>query len=139
MAVFLDKELGLSLLYPLFSGNMQDMSILMKSLIRKSIINVSHVFCSDDFQIRRSLSSIQIVVHCLSVLGVFQLLKEKSYPKEQIQPYFDSFSRFTEQNKQTTFRVWQNSQKVHVSMAQVFDDIYKDKIQLYKKGDLAYK
>ena len=35
MAVFLDKELGLSLLYPLFSGNMQDMNILMNELGKK--------------------------------------------------------------------------------------------------------
>ena len=35
MAVFLDKELGLSLLYPLFSVNMQDMNILMNELDKK--------------------------------------------------------------------------------------------------------
>ena len=36
MAVFLDKELGLSLLYPLFSGNMHDMNILMNELDKKN-------------------------------------------------------------------------------------------------------
>lgn len=98
-----------------------------------------YVFCSDDFPARQSLNSIPVTVHCLSILGVFQLLKEKSYTKEKMQPYFDSLSGFLARQQQTTYRVWQDRRRVRVPMAQVFEDIYEDKFQLYQNGDLSYK
>lgn len=97
-----------------------------------------YFFCSDDFDARQSLNTIPVKVHCLSILGVFQVLKEQSYEKEQMQPYFDSLSEFLARQLQKTYRVWNNHSRTKVPMAQVFDDIYEGRFQLLRNGDLSY-
>ena len=97
-----------------------------------------YFFCSDDFDARQSLNTIPVKVHCLSILGVFQVLKEQSYEKEQMQPYFDSLSEFLARQLQKTYRVWNNHRRTKVPMAQVFDDIYEGRFQLLRNGDLSY-
>ena len=98
-----------------------------------------YVFCSDDFAARQSLNSIPVTVRCLSILGVFQLLKERLVPKEKMKPYFDSLSGFLAGRQQTTYRVWDNRRRIRVPMAQVFEEIYEDKFQLFQNGDLSYR
>ncbi|MGN0906148.1 MAG: hypothetical protein ACI4NM_03280 [Bullifex sp.] len=97
-----------------------------------------YVFCSDDFAARQSLNAIPVKVHCLSILGVFQVLKEQSYGKEQMQPYFDALTGFLAKHQQDTYRVWKDHQRVKVPVKQVFDEIYEGRFQLYRNGDLSY-
>lgn len=98
-----------------------------------------YVFCSDDFAARQSLNSIPVAVRCLSIIGVFQLLKEKSIPKKTMKPYFDSLCEFLEGQQQTTYRVWYKYSRIRVPISQVFDEIYEDRFHLFKNGDLSYR
>ena len=97
------------------------------------------MFCSDDFAARQSLNSIPVAVRCLSIIGVFQLLKEKSIPKKTMKPYFDSLCEFLEGQQQTTYRVWYKYSRIRVPISQVFDEIYEDRLHLFKNGDLSYR
>ena len=97
------------------------------------------LFCSDDFKARQSLNTIPGSISCLSILGVFQLLKEKAFEKERIKPFFVALCNFLNLQNQTTFRVWKRESRKQIPMLQVFDDIYGEKFILLRNGDLKYK
>ena len=97
------------------------------------------LFCSDDFKARQSLNTIPGSISCLSILGVFQLLKDKAFEKEKIKPFFVALCDFLNLQNQTSFRVWKRESRKQIPMLQVFDDIYGEKFILLRNGDLKYK
>lgn len=97
-----------------------------------------YVFCSDDFRARRSIASLTKPVHCISILGVFYKLMKMGHAESEMQEYYNRLSAFLK--NQTDYRVWSASghQRIRVPIQQVFRDLYDEKFQLLKNGDLQY-
>lgn len=100
--------------------------------------NRVYVFCSDDFKARQSMASLTAPIHCISILGVFHKLMKMGHKKSEMQEYYDRLSVFLK--NQTEYKVWSKSghQRLKVPIPQVFDDLYDEKFQLLRNGDLQY-
>lgn len=107
---------------------------MMEILYNKQV----YVFCSDDFKARQSIASLTKPINCISILGVFYKLMKMGHDKTEMQEYYDRLSAFLK--NQTEYRVWSFSghQRIRVPIMQVLDDIYDEKFQLLKNGDLQY-
>ena len=95
-------------------------------------------FCSDGFKARQSIASLETPVHCISILGVFYKLMKMGKKKSEMQEYYDHLAAFLK--NQTEYKVWSISghQRDGVPIQQVFDEIYDDKFQMLRNGDLQY-
>lgn len=100
--------------------------------------NRVYVFCSDDFKARQSIVSLETPVRCISILGVFYKLMKMGKKKSEMQEYYDHLAAFLK--NQTEYKVWSISghQRAGVPIQQVFDEIYDDKFQMLRNGDLKY-
>ena len=100
--------------------------------------NRVYIFCSDDFKARQSIASLETPVHCISILGVFYKLMKMGKKKSEMQEYYDHLAAFLK--KQTEYKVWSISghQRDSVPIKQVFDEIYDEKFQMLRNGDLQY-
>lgn len=97
-----------------------------------------YIFCSDDFKARQSMASLTRSVCCISILGIFYKFMRMGYKKSVMQEYYGQLSAFLK--NQTEYKVWSISghQRMSVPIQQVFDEIYDEKFQLLKNGDLKY-
>lgn len=100
--------------------------------------NRVYVFCSDDFKARQSIASLETPVHCISILGVFYKLMKIGKKKSEMQEYYDHLAAFLK--NQTEYKVWSISghQRDGVPIQQVFDEMYDEKFQMLRNGDLKY-
>lgn len=107
---------------------------MMEILYNKQV----YVFCSDDFKARQSIAGLTKPINCISILGVFYKLMKMGHDKAEMQEYYNRLSAFLK--NQTDYRVWSLSghQRIRVPIMQVLDDIYAEKFQLLKNGDLQY-
>jgi len=101
-----------------------------------------YVFCSDDRNARNGIISIG-GIKCISVLSAFvRLKKECNFGWEMAKGYVDSWLAFCAAHNQTTFKVRENSKvprMCRVSCEQVMKEIFEDKFEETRKGDLRYK
>ena len=97
-----------------------------------------YVFCSDDFKARQSIAGLTKPINCISILGVFYKLMKMGYKKEKMEVYYSQLSAFLK--NQTEYKVWSLSgyQRIRVSIMQVLEEIYDEKFQLLRNGDLQY-
>lgn len=100
--------------------------------------NKVYVFCSDDFRARQSIASLTTPVHCISILGVFYKLMKMGKEKSEMQEYYNYLAAFLK--NQTEYKVWSVSghQRMRIPIQQVFDEIYDEKFQMLRNGDLQY-
>lgn len=107
---------------------------MMEILYNKQV----YVFCSDDFKARQSIAGLTKPINCISILGVFYKLMKMGHDKAEMQEYFNRLSAFLK--SQENYRVWsmEGHQRIRVPIMQVLDDIYAEKFQLLRNGDLQY-
>lgn len=100
--------------------------------------NQVYVFCSDDFKARQSIASLTKPINCISILGVFYKMMKMGHNKAEMQEYYCRLAAFLK--NQTDYRVWSlaGHQRIRIPILQVLDDIYDEKFQLLKNGDLQY-
>ncbi len=100
--------------------------------------NKVYVFCSDDFRARKSIASLTTPVYCISILGVFYKLMKIGKEKSEMQEYYNHLAAFLK--NQTEYKVWSVSghQRMRIPIQQVFDEIYDEKFQMLRNGDLQY-
>ena len=100
-----------------------------------------YVFYSDDRNARSGIVSIG-GVKCISVLSAFlRLKKECNFGLEEAKDYIQSWLDFCARNKQTTFKVQENSKTLRlckVPCEQVMREIYEDKYEETLTGYLKY-
>ncbi len=100
-----------------------------------------YVFCSDDKNARNGIINIG-GARCISVLSSFvRLKKEINFTKEEAMPYIDSYLNHCLGKEQKTFKIQDTSKEKRmckIPCAQVFDDIFEDKIEDLKNGNLKY-
>lgn len=101
-----------------------------------------YVFCSDDRNARSAVISIG-GVKCISVLSSFlRLKKECDFQFEDAKDYIQSWLDFCDKSKQITFKVQENSEAKRlckVSCEQVMREIYEDKFEELRTGNLKYR
>ena len=100
-----------------------------------------YVFCSDDKNARNGVISIG-GARCISVLSSFiRLQKEIGFTREDADPYIKSYMEGCLGKNQTTFKVQDNSKErrmCRVPCEQVFEEMFNDKIEEMKTGNLKY-
>lgn len=118
-------------------------SYVLLQIFQQLYPNRVYIFCSDDGRARQNIISLNKEVKCLSVVALFQKLKELGYDKEEIQPYYDSLCSYYSAEGQNNFRVWAASdrppKKVKIVFDQLLTDIYDGKMIRLRNGDLKYK
>lgn len=101
-----------------------------------------YIFCSDDRNARSGIVNIG-GVRCISVLSAFiHLKRECNFGKKEAKDYIQSWLDFCEKNKQTTFKVQENSKVLRICKVpceQVMREIYEDKLEETCMGYLRYK
>lgn len=104
------------------------------------------VFCSDDFNARRSISN-AAVVPCISILGAFYKFYLLSKPYDEICPFYQSYVDWLADpcmhEPQDKVRVWMHVKgtlnREQVPIKDVLTDIYSGKYEIRKDGDLQMK
>ena len=102
------------------------------------------IFCSDDFDARRSYAN-SAAIPCISILSVFLKLWLLKRPIEEVQPYYQSFIdwRTDRENPQVNVRVWRfskgSNKREKVPIENILMDIYAGKYEARKDGDLQLK
>ena len=104
--------------------------------------NEIYVFCSDDYGARKGIIGLQ-PVFCMSILAAFYTLRHHSMNKKEAFPYFETYTQLLIENSQTHFKVWKwmnekTQARIKVPFQQVFEDIYAEKFELLKNGELRY-
>lgn len=99
------------------------------------------VFCSDDYGARYGFANLG-QIPCISILSVFLKLVFIGYPKEKIDPYFNSYILwYTESvNYQGYVKVWTFSsgtnRRIKVNLNPILDDMFAGKYAARRDGDL---
>lgn len=99
------------------------------------------VFCSDDFDARRSYAN-YAAIPCISILGVFLKLWLLKKPFEEVQPYYQSFIdwRINRKDPQVNVKVWRfskgSNKREKVPVENILTDIYAGKYAARKDGEL---
>lgn len=101
-----------------------------------------YMFCSDDRNARSGIVSIGRA-KCISVLSAFlRLKKECDFQLEDAKEYIQSWLDFCSKCGQTTFKLQENSKErrfCKVPCEQVMREIYEDKLEETRIGNLKYK
>ena len=117
-----------------------------KSYILLQMLQMMHpgevyVFCSDDRDARRNITSIADV-KCISILSLFCELSYRGFSKQDVEPYFRSYEEFCLRHNQSDFKIWiedKGWKRISVPSRQVLDDIFDGKIVELGTGELMYK
>ena len=118
----------------------------LKSYVLLQMLNLKfgeqiYVFCSDDKNARNGVIGIG-GARCISVLSSFvRLKKEIGFTKEDAAPYIDSYMDKCLGEEQKTFRIQDASKEkrmCRIPCAQVFNEIFEDKIDELMTGNLRY-
>lgn len=101
------------------------------------------VFCSDDIAARNGIAGIGSM-NCMSIIAAFYTLKQYSVEREIAYPYFAAYERFLSGRNQSALRVWswiglKTLSRGQVDCRQIFEEIYEDKFEVRKNGELQYK
>lgn len=101
-----------------------------------------YVFCSDDKNARNGIASLG-GVRCLSVLSAFLLLYQKGIlSRDKAKPYIHTYLDECKKHNQTVFKVYDKSNNMkicRIPCEQILDEIYMDKLEILKNGNLKYK
>ncbi len=99
------------------------------------------VFCSDDSRARQNIAYIDSRFRCLSIPSVFQKLRNDGVEKSEAEEYFGSLFNFYNSHGQKTVKVWKKgpSERISISLEEMFEGIYSDKFEIKGTGDLRYK
>lgn len=118
----------------------------LKTYVLLQVLYIIHgeqvyVFCSDDKNARNGIVNIG-GARCISVLSSFvRLQKECGFKKEDAQPYIKSYLELCDKTKQTSFKVQDTSKEKRlckVPCEQVLEEIFEDKLEELKTGNLKY-
>lgn len=102
------------------------------------------IFCSDDFDARRSYAN-SAAIPCISILSVFHKLWLLKRPFEEVQPYYQSFIDWciNREEPQINVKVWRfskgSNKREKVPIKNILTDIYAGKYAARKDGDLQMK
>lgn len=101
-----------------------------------------YVFCSDDKNARNGIITLG-GAKCIGVLSAFLwLYRDGILSKEDAQPYVRAYLDLCRKYKQKTFKVYDDTSRMRICRIpceQVFEDMYADKLEMLKNGNLKYR
>lgn len=97
------------------------------------------IFFSEDSNARKSIAALSNPTDCISILGVFYLLKNSGYDKAYMKEYYTNLSGFLKNQKDYKVYTSDGLNCMRVPINQLFDELYDDKFILLRNGYLKYK